>query len=164
MTTPAPQMLGLIAGDVDGDGFDEVLFVQETRKGHSRLVALGLDGDESWHYDFPDFGGRAPLWNECGTTIWAVGHFAAKERFDVLVSNRRSIMHSDETVVLDAQQRQVIWQRDILEVKSPWTDTPWPHTRGYGGGPVAIADFDGDDLDDIFVSSFVSPPELIPST
>ena len=149
MTTQVPQMLGLVAGDVDGDGFDEVLYVQETREGHSRLTALGLDGCERWHYDFPDFNGRAPVWNECGTTIWAVGHFMNPERLDVLVSNRRSIMHSDETVVLDVHSQKVAWRRDILEVKPPWTETRWPHTRGYGGGPVAITDFDGDSLDDI---------------
>jgi len=149
MTTQVPQMLGLVAGDVDGDGFDEVLYVQETPKGHSRLVALGLDGSERWHYDFLDFNGRAPVWNECGTTIWAVGYFLHQGRLDVLVSNRRSIMHSDETLVLDSQEKRVVWHRDILEVKPPWSYTRWPHTRGYGGGPFAIADFDGDGLDDI---------------
>ena len=149
MTTQVPQMLGLVAGDVDGDGFDEVLCVQETRQGSSRLVALGLDGTERWHCDIHSFNGRAPIWNECGTTIWALGHFTHRERLDVLVSNRRSIMHSDETVVLDSQTRNEVWHRDILEVKPPWTEIPWPHTRGYGGGPMAIADFDGDGLDDI---------------
>ena len=134
---------------MDGDGFDEVLYVQETPDGHSRLIALGLDGCERWHYNFFDFNGRAPVWNECGTTIWSVGHFLNQERLDVLISNRRSIMHSDETSVVDIRQSRLVWHRDILEVKTPWTDTRWPHTRGYGGGPVAIADFDGDGLDDI---------------
>ncbi|MBC8228459.1 VCBS repeat-containing protein [bacterium] len=57
--------------------------------------------------------------------------------------------NTDETVVLDIHARKVVWRRDILEVKPPWAETRWPHTRGYGGGPVAIADFDGDGLDDI---------------
>lgn len=149
MTTQVPQMLGLVAGDVDGDGFDEILYVQETRDGHSQLIALGLDGCECWHYDFPGFNGQAPVWNQCGTTIWAVGHFTEKERLDVLVSNRRSIMHSDETVILDPRENRVVWHCDILEVKPPWTETQWPHNRGYGGGTVAIGDFDGDGLDDI---------------
>ena len=149
MTTQVPQMLGLVAGDVDQDGSDEVLYVQETREGHSRLVASGLDGRERWHYDFPGFNGRAPVWNECGTTIWAVGHFTDPESLDIMVSNRRSIMHSDETVVLNPMENRVVWHRDILEVRLPWTDTPWPHTRGYGGGKVAIADIDGDGAEEI---------------
>jgi len=149
MTTQVPQMLGLVAGDVDGDGFDEVLYVQETLKGGSRLVAIGLDGCEHWHCDIPSFNGRAPVWNECGTTIWAVGRFTHQERLGVLVSNRRSIMHSDETIVLEPRENKLVWHRDILEVKPPWTEARWTHTRGYGGGTVAIADFDGDGLDDI---------------
>lgn len=149
MTTQVPQIWGLAAGDVDQDGYEEVLFVQETPAGYSRLIALGLDGKARWHFDFPGFNGRAPVWNEGGTTIWALGHFLSPDRLDVLVSNRRSIMHSDETVVLNVQERCVVWHRDVLEIGLPWTDTPWPHTRGYGGGPVALGDFDGDGLDDI---------------
>jgi outer membrane protein assembly factor BamB len=66
-----------------------------------------------------------------------------------MVSNRRSIMHSDETVVLNPRENRIVWHRDILEVRLPWTDTPWPHTRGYGGGKVAIADIDEDGADEI---------------
>jgi len=149
MTTSFPQMLGLLAGDIDRDGVDEVICVQETHEGHSRLAALNLEGNISWCYDFPDFNGRAPIWNETGTTIWALGHFTDPEQLDIMVSNRRSIMHSDETVLLNIEEKTQVWHRDILEVREPWTDTPWKHTRGYGGGVVAIADFDGDGLDDI---------------
>ncbi|MFB3106192.1 MAG: FG-GAP repeat domain-containing protein, partial [Pseudomonadales bacterium] len=149
MTTQVPQMLGLVAGDVDGDGRVEVLAVQENRDGSSRLVAINLDGVARWHYDFPDFGGRAPIWNECGTTIWSVGHFFDNRRIGVLVSNRRSIMHSDETVIIDPKTDKLVWHRDVLEVRQPWTDAQWSHTRGYGGGPVALADFDDDGLDEI---------------
>ena len=149
MTTSFPQMAGLTVGDLDGDATAEVLCVQETADGTGRLVSLGIDGTPRWHKDLPGFGGRAPIWNECGVTRWALGHFLDANRLDVLVSMRRSIMHSDETMALDGRNGDVIWHRDLLEVKPPWTNTPWPHTRGYGGGPVALADFNADRLDDV---------------
>lgn len=149
MTTNVPNMLGLVAGDIDLDSYDEILCIQETPQGYSRIVAYGLDSSKRWHYDFPEFNGRAPIWNETGTTIWSLGHFADKERLDVLISNRRSIMHSDETVVINPQTNEVLWHRDVLEVREPWVDTQWNHTRGYGGGVVGLADFDEDGLDDV---------------
>ena len=118
----------------------------------TEIYTLSLHDALPIYYDFPGFSGRAPIWNECGTTIWAVGNFTHAENLDVMVSNRRSIMHSDETVVLSSQEKSVVWHRDILEVKQPWTDTPWAHTRGYGGGVAAMADFDGDGTDEIVLS------------
>ena len=68
MTTQSPQMEGLVSGDIDQDGIDEVLFVREMPDGHSRLITIGLNGINRWHYDFINFNGRSPIWNECGTT------------------------------------------------------------------------------------------------
>ena len=141
MTTQMPQMKGLVSGDIDQDGIDEILYVREMPDGHSRLLAVGLDGVDRWHHDFADFNGRAPIWNECGTTIWSVGHFIDPNRLDVMVSNRRSIMHSDETVVINTHTGIIAWHKDILKMPN--------HTRGYGGGRCAIFDMDGDELDDI---------------
>ena len=141
MTTQSPQMEGLASGDIDQDGVDEVLFVREMPDGHSRLIALGLNGIKRWYYDFIDFNGRSPIWNECGTTRWAVGHFTNSDRLDVMVSNRRSIMHSDETVVINTRTNTVAWHRDILEMPN--------HTRGYGGGRYSIASMGEDQLDNI---------------
>ena len=141
MITQMPQMQGLISGDIDQDRTNEILCVREMPDGHSRLIAIGLDGSDRWHYDFANFNGRAPIWNECGTTIWAVGHFIDLNRLDVMVSNRRSIMHSDETVVINTQTDTVAWHKDMLKMTN--------HTRGYGGGRCAILDMDGDKLDDI---------------
>ena len=143
MTTQMPQMEGLISGDIDQDGINEILCVREMPDGHSRLIAIGLDGMERWHYDFVSFNGRAPVWNECGTTIWAVGHFIDSNRLDVMVSNRRSIMHSDETVIINTKTDTVAWHKDVLKMPN--------HTRGYGGGRCAILDMDGDKLDDIIL-------------
>jgi len=130
---PYETMYSPLTVVTDIDGY-EVLCIQETSQGYSRIVALGLDGSERWYYDFPEFNGRAPIWNETGTTIWALGHFSDTNRLDVLISNRRSIMHSDETIVINPRDKSIFWHRDILEVREPWTDTPWKHTRGYGGG------------------------------
>ena len=134
---------GLAAADLDGDGSDEALFAQEGPGGGARLVAMGLDGRERWHHDFPTFSGRLRTWNMGGITCWIAGHFRDAKRFDVAVSLRRSIMHSDETYMLDGRTGAVIWHRDVLEVKDP------PHTRGFGGGLMAAADVDGDGLDEL---------------
>ncbi|UCH36228.1 MAG: VCBS repeat-containing protein, partial [Armatimonadota bacterium] len=136
---------GLAAGDLDGDGADEVLFAQETPRGAARLVAMGLDGHERWHCDFPSFSGRLRAWNMGGMTCWIAGRFRDRGRLDVAVSLRRSIMHSDETYMLDGTTGEVIWRRDVLEVSDP------PHTRGFGGEIMAAADVDGDGLDELIL-------------
>lgn len=149
MTTQAPEALGLTAGDIDGDGAPEALTVRETQSGEAELIAYRLDGSEAWAHVIEGYGGRAPVWNEGGVTRWAVGHFLDRERFDVLVSTRRSIMHSDETTLIRGDTHETVWSRDILDVRAPWSDSSWQHTRGYGGGPMAFADMTGDGLDDI---------------
>ena len=149
MTTQAPEALGLTAGDIDGDGAPEALTARETPSGVAELVAYRLDGSEAWSHVIEGYGGRAPVWNEGGVTRWAVGRFLDRERLDVLVAVRRSIMHSDETALIRSDTHETVWRRDILDVRSPWVDSAWQHTRGYGGGPMAFADTAGDGLDDI---------------
>ena len=58
-----------------------------------------------------------------------------------MVSNRRSIMHSDETVIINTRTNMVAWHKDILEMPN--------HTRGYGGGRYSVTSMGGDQLDDI---------------
>jgi len=149
MTTQAPQMLGIVGGDIDGDGMAEALAIRPAASGEAELVAYRADGSEAWSHVVEGYGARAPVWNEGGVTRWAVGHFLDPERLDVLVAVRRSIMHSDETWLIRADTRETVWQRDILEVRPPWSDSDWRHTRGYGGGPMAFADLGADGLDDI---------------
>ena len=58
-----------------------------------------------------------------------------------MVSNRRSIMHSDETVIINTRTNMVAWHKDILEMPN--------HTRGYGGGRYSVTSMGDDQLDDI---------------
>ena len=149
--SPRDSWFGLEAGDIDGDGVSEVLYVTENPGGGARVFARNLDGTIRWQYDFPGFCGYVAEWGDCMTTFWAIGRFIRTDRFDVFVSNRRSTMHSDESVVIDTQKNSIVWRKDTLEVREPWTSA-YQHTRGYGGSLPALADFDNDFLDDIVLT------------
>jgi outer membrane protein assembly factor BamB len=124
--------------DLDGDGVGEVLVVRDAPDGAANLVALGLDGKERWSKAFPNFSAG-------GMTYWVTGRFRSRDRLDVAVTLARSLMHSDETFLLDGRTGQTIWHRDVLEVKDP------PHTRAFGGGAFAAVDLDGDGRDELIL-------------
>ncbi|UCH33838.1 MAG: PQQ-binding-like beta-propeller repeat protein [Armatimonadota bacterium] len=126
------------AADLDGDGVGEVLLVRDAPDGAANLVALGLDGKERWSKIFPNFSGG-------GMTYWVTGRFRSRDRLDVAVTLARSLMHSDETFLLDGRTGQTIWHRDVLEVTDP------PHTRAFGGGAFAATDVDGDGRDELIL-------------
>jgi outer membrane protein assembly factor BamB len=126
------------AADLDGDGADEVLLVREASDGAANLVVLGLDGKERWSKRFRGF-------SASGMTYWVAGLFRSRDRLDVAVTLARSLMHSDETFMLDGRTGDTIWRRDLLEVKDP------PHTRAFGGGAFAAADLDGDGRDELIL-------------
>lgn len=143
---------GLEADDINGDNIPEVVYVTEAPESGARIIVRNLDGDICWYYDFPGFNGYLANWNECMTTFWSLGHFLDSNHLDLFVSNRRSIMHSDESVVVNMKKKNIAWHKDILQVREPWTTTQWFHTRGYGGGLPALEDFDDDGLDDIVLT------------
>jgi len=66
-----------------------------------------------------------------------------------MVSNRRSTMHSDETLVLNSKTLEIAWHRDILRHQQPRTELTATRPRGCGGWITAHADFDRDGLDEI---------------
>ncbi|MBI1923644.1 hypothetical protein HYR99_05285 [Candidatus Poribacteria bacterium] len=135
-------MFGLEAGDIDGDGGSEVLYVTEGPNGGSRLIAQGTNGTIRWHHDFPGFNGYAAEWNDGMTTFWAVGPFIRPERLDVFVNNRRSVSGTGESVVVDVRENRIAWHRHRLQLGD--------YTHGsYGGYLPAFADFDTDSLDEI---------------
>lgn len=131
------QVDGPVTADLRGDGHRQIIYATASPSGCGRLAAMDLKGREIWHHDFPAIPGRAPAWNVGGVILWQVGHFTDKRRQDVLVTIRRSLMHSEETLLLSGIDGKEIWHRDH-EIS----------TRGVGGTPFAIADFDGDELDD----------------
>jgi outer membrane protein assembly factor BamB len=137
---PQGQMHGPVAADLRGDGGRQHLYAAAAPEGYARLVATNLDGKEVWRHDFPDIPGTPPIWNTGGIVFWQVGRFTDRRRQDVLVTVRRSMMHSEETALLSGRDGTELWRRDRQGVG---------HSRGVGGTAFAIADFDGDGLDDV---------------
>lgn len=131
------QVLGPVVGDLGGDGGREVIYATAAPSGCGRLVAMRLDGAELWRHDFPDIPGSAPVWNTGGIILWQTGRFTRPAGQDVLVTIRRSMMHSEETVLLSGKDGSELWRR-ARQISN----------RGVGGTPLAIADFDGDGLED----------------
>ena len=134
---PAPT-LGPVVADLRGDGRRQCLYATEAPSGCARFVAMDVGGRELWHHDFPAIPGTPPVWNTGGIILWQTGRFTTARGRDVAVTVRRSMMHSEETYVLAGKDGHEVWHRD-REISN----------RGVGGTPFAIADFDGDGLDDI---------------
>ncbi|MCC6442867.1 MAG: hypothetical protein IT210_05345 [Armatimonadetes bacterium] len=137
-STAWPQdILGPVLTDLDGDGRRQVIYAASSGS-CARLQAAALDGRPLWHHDFTALPGGPPVWNTGGIILWQTSHFTHPKRRDVLVTVRRSMMHSEETLLLSGKDGKALWRRD-RQISS----------RGVGGTPFAIADFDGDGLDDI---------------
>ena len=132
-----PETLGPVAANLLGQGCWHILYAASAPGGEARLVAADLAGRTLWHHDFPAIPGEAPIWNVGGIILWQAGHFTHPGRQDVLVTVRRSMMHSDETYLLSGLDGKVLWHRPRQIAQ-----------RSCGGQPFAIADFDGDGLDD----------------
>lgn len=132
-----PQPAGPVLADIEGDGLRQYVYATASPTGSGRLAVADLEGKELWHHDFPAIPGTVPIWNTGGVILWQVGYFTDPKRQDVLVNVRRSIMHSDETYLLSGRDGRELWHRDHQ-----------PYDRGVGGQPFAIADYDGDGLED----------------
>ncbi|HUW60993.1 MAG TPA: VCBS repeat-containing protein [Candidatus Bathyarchaeia archaeon] len=133
---------GPVLADLAGDGRRALLYAARAPEGCARFVAEDVvTGKEVWHHDFPDIPGDLPTWNVGGIVLWQAGHFTHPERMDVLVTVRRSMMHSEETALLSGQDGRECWRQRRQAT---------PHqNRGVGGTAFALADFDGDGLDDV---------------
>jgi len=128
---------GCLLADLLGDGRREVIAATYGPEGCARLVALTPEGRMLWHHDFDRFAGAPPTWNVGGLTLWCAGRFTGRAGDDVMVSLRRSTMHSDETYLLDGRTGRIVWER--TEGGTAGNDA-----RGCGGAWVAVYDHDGD--------------------
>jgi len=130
---------GPVVSELYGDGRRQHIYASTGPGGEARLVVSDLGGKELWHKDIPGILGGPPVWNIGGIIFWQIGHFTSKDRQDIIVTVRRSIMHSEETLLISSKDGRIIWRR-AHEIDH----------RGVGGGaPFAITDVDGDGLDDL---------------
>ena len=129
--------LGPVVADLHGDGGRQVIYATTAPSGSARLTAMDCGGETLWHHDFPGTPGPPPPWNVGGLILWQAGRFTDSRRMDVLVTIRRSIMHSEESLLLSGRDGRQLWcrRRSISN-------------RGVGGVPFALADANDDGLDD----------------
>lgn len=137
-STSWPEARGPVIADLAGNGRRQILVATASPNGCARFQATDLNGRPQWHHDFPNIPGNKPVWNTGGITLWQAGHFTDARRQDVLVTIRRSMMHSEETALLSGKDGRELWRRH-RQISQ----------RGVGGTPFAIADYDGDSLDDL---------------
>ena len=129
---------GPVIATLRGGDHREIVFATASPRGQARLMAVDMATRRViWHTDFERFSGGLPAWNVGGVLLWQVGYFTDSQRQDVLVTLRRSRMHSEETFLLSGKDGTVLWHRPRQIVN-----------RGCGGQPFAIADFDQNGLDD----------------
>jgi outer membrane protein assembly factor BamB len=137
-STSWPEVRGPVVADLAGDGRRQLLLAAASPEGFARFVAEDFSGRTLWHHDFPSIPGTPPVWNTGGIILWQTGHFTDRRREDVLVTIRRSMMHSEETVLLSGRDGRELWRRS-RQISQ----------RGVGGTPFALADYDGDGLEDL---------------
>jgi len=137
-STSWPEVRGPVVADLAGDGRRQLLLSAASPDGFARFQAQDLSGRTLWHHDFQGIPGTAPVWNTGGVILWQAGHFTDRRRQDVVVTLRRSMMHSEETVLLSGRDGRELWRRS-RQISQ----------RGVGGTPFALADYDADGLDDL---------------
>ena len=133
-----PNTIGPVIVDLSGDGRRQLLVADAGPSGAARISAKDLDGRVVWQQEFPLIAGTPPPQNTGGVILWQAGHFADPVRQDVLVTTLRSKSGSEESYLLSGRDGHVLWHRYKQISK-----------RGVGGNSFAIADYDGDGLDDV---------------
>ncbi len=124
--------------DLNADGSRQIIYATKAPNGCARIAAAELTGRNLWYHDFPSIPADPPPWNVGGLILWQAGNFTDTSRMDVFATIRRSMMHSEETILLSGRDCQPIWhrKRQIQE-------------RGVGGTPFVLADCNDDGLEDV---------------
>ncbi|MBI4582062.1 MAG: hypothetical protein HY718_20360 [Planctomycetes bacterium] len=140
--TDGGRRLGLLAADLDGDGGCEIIAARPGPAGEAVLVAFRHDGSIYWESSFAEIAGGPPVWNLSALTYWWPGHFRRPHQLDLFVNVRTGPMHSDFGHLLDGRTGKIVWTQRKAIVRNEFQ---W----GYAGIPPAVADLDGDGLDEI---------------
>jgi hypothetical protein len=136
------RWLGPLAADLDGDGGKEIVVADQDASGRALLVAYHHDGSRLWKKVFDQTPGAVPVWNVGALTFWWPGQFRSASRTDLFVNTRRGLMHSDIGQLLDGRTGAVVRRQEKATM-------PGQFSWGYAGIPPAVADLDGDGLDEL---------------
>ena len=145
-----PDHLGLVAGDVDGDGQPEVVLMEETPAGGARFVALGLDGREHWEHVVPEYGGRAPMHNESGIQQWYLGHFRDRRRLDLIYLAEKNMYTSGVMYLVNTATGRQVWSRDRIHCGGPGRRAPFMEMH-FTPNMCAFGDLNDDRRDDLII-------------
>ena len=136
------RWLGPVAADLDGDGGNEIIAASQDASGRALLLAYRHDGSRLWQASFGQTPGGVPVWNVGALTFWWPGHFRTNSQIDLFVNTRRGLMHSDMGQLIDGRTGAIVWQQEKAAMAGQFN---W----GYAGIPPAVADLDGQGLDQL---------------
>jgi hypothetical protein len=171
-------------GDVDGDGFPEVLVGFTLLNGRDGTVKRVLDPSYGYHFSsLADLDGDGKLdvtdgrkaFKADGTLLWdvgaapaslatgyhAIGDFNRDGKPDVvLVQSDGTPRHSLDIYTYDATQPQKVrFLKRSVDINNGTSTVTYcnsnPARGEYGGGPPTVADFNGDGVPDVGVAGAV---------
>ena len=139
---PGPPPSLQLAADLDGKGGRQIVVADQDASGRAVLVAYRHDGSRLWQHVFDQIPGAVPVWNAGALTFWWPGSFRARGQTDLFVNTRRGLMHSDIGQLIDGRTGAILWTQEkaILPGQFSW---------GYAGIPLAVADLNGDGLEEL---------------